>query len=217
MNLKDGYLTRPLEALDELAIRNELSPETKSRIAEIEIHAELDSTNSRLMRLAACDSVPLGTVCLAECQTQGRGRIGRVWHTPPGGNICLSLLWRFNDFNAFSGLSLAIGVAIVRALRTAGVEGVGLKWPNDILWRERKLGGILVEVSGEAHDNHSVVIGIGLNVHIPPDRRHRPSVGRSQSNHRRPSAFPKPTDCPAARRTFSIVAELSYAGLAEPY
>ena len=170
MNLKDGYLTRPLEALDELAIRNELSPETKSRIAEIEIHAELDSTNSRLMRLAACDSVPLGTVCLAECQTQGRGRIGRVWHSPPGGNICLSLLWRFNDFNEFSGLSLAIGVAIVRALRTAGVEGVGLKWPNDILWRERKLGGILVEVSGEAHDNHSVVIGIGLNVHIPPDR-----------------------------------------------
>ena len=65
---------------------------------------------------------------------------------------------------------MAIGVAIVRALRTAGVEGVGLKWPNDILWRERKLGGILVEVSGEAHDNHSVVIGIGLNVHIPSDR-----------------------------------------------
>ncbi len=170
MNPKGYCLSRPFEVLDEHAIRKELSPATKSRIAEIEIHGELDSTNSRLMGLASNDSVPVGTVCLAECQTQGRGRIGRVWHTPFGGNICLSLLWRFEDFNAFSGLSLAVGVSIVRGLRSVGVEGVGLKWPNDILWRGRKLGGILLEVSGEAHGRYAVVIGIGLNVHIPAER-----------------------------------------------
>jgi len=168
--IKAGYLSHHLEALDEMAIWKELSSATKSRIAEIEIHSELDSTNSRLMALASCNSVPSGTVCLAEYQTQGRGRIGRVWHTPPGGNICLSLLWRFKNFDSFSGLSLAVGVSIAKALRTAGIEGVGLKWPNDILWRERKLGGILVEASGEAQGSHAVVIGIGINVHIPSNR-----------------------------------------------
>ena len=166
-----GYcLSRPVELLDGQAIQKALSPATKPQIAEIEIHDELDSTNSRLMGLASGGSASAGTVCLAEYQTKGRGRVGRVWHTPFGGNICLSLLWRFEDFNAFSGLSLAVGVAIVRALRTEGVPGVGLKWPNDILWRGSKLGGILLEVSGEAHGRYAVVIGIGLNVHIPAGR-----------------------------------------------
>lgn len=161
-----GYcLARPLEWLEETAIRRELSQTALSALADIEIHDELDSTNTRLMGLAAANSS--GAVCLAEFQTAGRGRVGRVWLSPFGGNICLSMLWWFEDQTAFSGLSLAVGVAIARALHSAGVDGVGLKWPNDILWQGRKLGGILLEVSGEAHGRYAVVIGIGLNIHLP--------------------------------------------------
>ncbi len=164
-----GYgLTRPLELLDEKPIREELTQTANKLIAKIEIHDELDSTNTRLMGLAASSSSPAGTVCLAEFQTAGRGRVGRVWKSPLGGNICLSILWWFEGQTAFSGLSLAVGVAIIRALRLAGVDDVGLKWPNDILWQGAKLGGILLEVAGEAHGRYAVVIGIGLNRHISP-------------------------------------------------
>ena len=162
-----GYrLARPLELLDAATIRHSLGETTHRRISGLEIHDELDSTNTYLMAQAAAGA-PGGTVCLAESQTAGRGRIGRAWQSPFGGSICLSLLWRFEDHGAVAGLSLAVGVAIHRALRRAGVEGVGLKWPNDLLWQGRKLGGILLEVSGEAHGRCAVVVGIGLNVHIP--------------------------------------------------
>ncbi len=164
-----GYgLSRPFEQLDEAAIRRFLSAAADAQLGSIEIHDELDSTNSRLMGLAATSHPKAGAVCLAEFQTAGRGRAGRVWHSPWGGNVCLSLLWWFDELKAFSGLSLAVGVAVARALRGAGVDGVGLKWPNDILWQGRKLGGSLLEVSGEAHGRYAVVIGIGINVHIPP-------------------------------------------------
>jgi BirA family biotin operon repressor/biotin-[acetyl-CoA-carboxylase] ligase len=96
--------------------------------------------------------------------------LGRTWLSPFGGNICLSVLWHFDDHSVIAGLSLAVGVAVTRALIKAGVSGVGLKWPNDILWQGRKLGGILVEVSGEVHGRHAVIIGIGLNVYISPER-----------------------------------------------
>ena len=163
-----GYrLIRPLELLDETAIRSGLSPAVQALIPCLDLHDELDSTNTHLLGLAATASPNAGTVCLAEFQTAGRGRIGRVWQSPFGGNIFLSLLWWFEDHTAFAGLSLAIGVAIVRALRLAGVDGIALKWPNDILWQGKKLGGILVEVSGETHGRYAVVIGIGLNIHIP--------------------------------------------------
>ena len=101
-------------------------------------------------------------------QTAGRGRFGRQWISPFGRNIYLSLLWRFSEgHSSLSGLSLATGVAIVRALKKIGVDDVGLKWPNDIYWRRRKLGGILVEVLGEANGPCTVVIGLGINFYIP--------------------------------------------------
>ncbi len=163
-----GYrLARPLELLSGTAIADELSTLATKYLAAIEIHDELDSTNSYLMAKAA-SGIPRGTVCLAEYQTAGRGRIGRSWQSPFGGNICLSLLWRFDEHAAVSGLSLAVGVAVVRALHRLGLGNIGLKWPNDILWKGRKLGGVLLEVSGEAHGRCSVVIGIGINFHLPP-------------------------------------------------
>jgi len=163
-----GYrLAQPLELLDEAKIVAELSATAKTRLAGLEIHDQLDSTNTYLMGKAAAGA-PGGSACLAEFQTAGRGRIGRAWQSPFGGNICLSLLGRFADHASVAGLSLAVGVAIIRALRLAGLEDAGLKWPNDILWRERKLGGILLEVSGETHGHCAVVIGIGLNVRMSP-------------------------------------------------
>ncbi len=161
-----GYrLARPLDLLDEAAILGELAEAAKTRLTRLEIHDQLDSTNTYMMNQAALGQ-PSGCACLAEFQTAGKGRIGRSWLSPFGSNICLSLLWRFEDHAAVAGLSLAVGVALIRALRRAGVDGLGLKWPNDLLWQERKLGGILLEVSGEAHGRCAVVIGVGLNVRM---------------------------------------------------
>lgn len=162
-----GYrLERTLELLSEASIRAFLSRSVQGLTFHLEIHDQLDSTSTHLAKKPAAGP----TVCLAEAQTHGRGRLGRTWLSPFGGNICLSVLWHFDDHSAIAGLSLAVGVAVTRALIKAGVSGVGLKWPNDILWQGRKLGGILVEVSGEVHGRHAVIIGIGLNVYIPPGR-----------------------------------------------
>jgi len=162
-----GYrLNRPLELLCETSIRGYLSEPASALASSLEIHDELDSTNSHLARQAAAGAA----VCLAEVQSAGRGRVGRIWLSPLGGNIYLSVLWHFDDHSAFAGLSLAVGVAVIRALRQAGVDGANLKWPNDILWHARKLGGILLEASGEAHGRHAIMIGIGLNLYMPPGR-----------------------------------------------
>jgi BirA family biotin operon repressor/biotin-[acetyl-CoA-carboxylase] ligase len=162
-----GYrLARSLELLDENAIAAALSDSARALLAELEIHDELDSTNTRLMQRGA-QGAAAGTVCLAERQTAGRGRLGREWRSPFGGNVFLSLLWRFEEHAAVAGLSLAAGVAVARALERVGVRDAGLKWPNDILWRDGKLGGILLEIAGEAHGGCAVVIGIGLNLFIP--------------------------------------------------
>ena len=163
-----GYrLASPLELLDAARIHAALSPEAAALLASLDIHAEIDSTNAQLMRRAA-QGAPSGSVCLAEAQSQGRGRIGRSWVSPFGSNVYLSLLWRYDEPSRIGGLSLAAGVGVARALEGLGVVGVGLKWPNDLLLEERKLGGILIEVAGEAHGGCAAVIGIGLNRTLPP-------------------------------------------------
>jgi BirA family biotin operon repressor/biotin-[acetyl-CoA-carboxylase] ligase len=160
-------LSRPVEWLDERRIGESLAPPACDLMARLEIHDELDSTNTHLLR-AASEGAPSGTVCLAESQRTGKGRGGRVWVSPFGSNIYLSILWHFDRQEAMEGLSLAAGVAVVRALRRAQITELNLKWPNDILWRERKLGGILIEASGEAGGRHVVVVGVGLNTYVPP-------------------------------------------------
>ena len=106
----------------------------------------------------------------AEQQSAGRGRRGRQWVSPFASNLYLSLLWEFEQgAAALEGLSLAVGVAAVRALTACGVSGVALKWPNDVLAAGRKLGGILIEISGDATGSCQVVIGIGINVAMPED------------------------------------------------
>ena len=103
---------------------------------------------------------------IAAEQTAGRGRRGRNWFASPGDSLTFSLLWRFAPGTAPAGLSLAVGVAVVRALAKVGAGEAALKWPNDILQDGRKLGGILVELLPGAP--HAAVIGIGINLHLPP-------------------------------------------------
>ncbi|MDO9140697.1 MAG: bifunctional biotin--[acetyl-CoA-carboxylase] ligase/biotin operon repressor BirA [Methylobacter sp.] len=163
-----GYrLDKPLELLAVAAINAALNPQTGDLISALDIHHQIDSTNRYLVE-AAQHNAPSGSVCFAEYQTAGKGRRGRQWVSPYGSNIYLSILWRFQQGPAsISGLSLAIGVAVIRALRQHQINGIGLKWPNDIYHQGKKLGGILVEVSGESDGPCSAVIGLGLNLFMP--------------------------------------------------
>jgi BirA family biotin operon repressor/biotin-[acetyl-CoA-carboxylase] ligase len=131
---------------------------------DIDVLPVCDSTNSELLQRAEAGAVS-GTVLVAEQQTAGRGRQGRTWFAAPGDSLTFSLLWRFAPGTAPAGLSLAVGVAVARALASQGVEAQ-LKWPNDVLRAGRKLGGILVELVPGAP--HAAVIGIGLNLRLPP-------------------------------------------------
>ncbi len=162
-----GYrLEKAIDWLDAAEIEQAMRKTSRALLSELEIHQRIDSTNSYLMN-RALDGAGAGTVCLAEYQMAGKGRRGREWVSPFGSNIYLSILWRFQQGPAvLAGLSLAAGVAAIRALRSLDIHSLGLKWPNDIYWRDRKLGGILVEVSGEANGPCCVVLGIGLNISL---------------------------------------------------
>lgn len=147
-------------------INAQLSNITSALISKLEIFSVIDSTNNYLMTRAQTDS-PSGNVCLAETQTAGKGRRGRQWISPQGQNIYGSFLWRFHDAQALNGLSLAIGVGVIRALNKLGIFHVDLKWPNDIYSDGKKLGGILIEVTTHSNCSVSAVIGLGLNVSLP--------------------------------------------------
>ncbi len=166
-----GYrLLRPLELLDEAVIRSGLKADANKRIGAFHIHDRIDSTN-RFLASVLCGPESNGSICLAESQTAGKGRNGRSWISPFGNNIYMSLALRYPDGpEALSGLSLAVGVAVVRTLSTLGVPDIRLKWPNDIVWNGKKLGGILIELFGDAHGPCSVIIGLGLNCAMSPDQ-----------------------------------------------
>jgi len=125
----------------------------------------VESTNSYLMADNSLVDPSHYVICMAERQTAGRGRRGRVWHSPYARNIYLSLSFNLQGgVESLDGLSLALGVAVAKCLSSQGVKGIGLKWPNDILVDGKKLAGILVELKGEAEQGWKVVAGLGLNV-----------------------------------------------------
>lgn len=163
-----GYrLAQDLDLLQQDRIISQLDTAARPLLRELEIHHELDSTSKHLLRRAA-DGAATGTACFAETQTGGRGRRGRTWVSPFGANIYLSVLWRFAQGPAaLSGLSLAIGVAVLEAVQAQGIDSCGLKWPNDVLWEGRKLAGVLLDLNAEACGPSTVVVGIGLNVRMP--------------------------------------------------
>jgi BirA family biotin operon repressor/biotin-[acetyl-CoA-carboxylase] ligase len=128
-------------------------------IKKISVFPILDSSNEWALHHADC-----GEVCLAETQTAGRGRRGRQWHSPPNSNLYLSLKYCFDDIPVHMGLlSLVVAIAVAECLQAIGVRGHGIKWPNDIVHQHKKLAGILIERKGQTN---TVVIGIGLNVHM---------------------------------------------------
>jgi BirA family transcriptional regulator, biotin operon repressor / biotin---[acetyl-CoA-carboxylase] ligase len=132
----------------------------------IEILPEVDSTNRYMFTHA---NPVAGAVCMAEAQPAGRGRAGRRWIATPHSNLMLSITWYFPSATPLSGLSLAAGVAVADAIRTYGVAGVGLKWPNDVLWKGRKLGGLLVETRPGPQRQTLAVIGVGINAYLAPE------------------------------------------------
>ncbi len=160
-----GYrLPATAGALDGERIRELLSQTANTRIGRLDTSWTVGSTNTILME-RPIGLVGSGEALLAEYQTGGRGRRGRSWIAPPGGAICLSMSWVFAQVPRDLGsLGLVIGVCALRALRSLGVPEARLKWPNDLLVRGRKLGGILIELRAESAGPACVVIGIGLNV-----------------------------------------------------
>lgn len=158
-----GYrLSAPLLWIDKEKINLALG--NQARFFDLEIADCLVSTNNRLLEKAV-QGAPQCSCVIAEMQLAGRGRRGREWHASLGGSLTFSMLWRFNQGVGFlSGLSLAVGVALIRALKQAGVLGVGLKWPNDVLHQHRKLAGILIELQGDMLGPSAAVIGIGINL-----------------------------------------------------
>jgi BirA family biotin operon repressor/biotin-[acetyl-CoA-carboxylase] ligase len=137
----------------------------------VEVVDQVDSTSSELMRRAQRRDVH-GNALAAEWQTAGRGRRGRTWTAIVGGSLTFSLGWRFEQGAGFlGGLSLAIGVAVVRALEAEGFRDIALKWPNDLIHRHMKVGGILIDLNGDALGPTTSVIGVGLNIRLPQAAR----------------------------------------------
>lgn len=135
--------------------------------ADVEVVAFLESTNAYLLQKAAT-GLAHGSSVFTEFQTRGRGRRGRSWEMSWGEGLAFSVLWRFErGAAALSGLSLAVGVALVRGLANFGADDVKLKWPNDLIYAGRKLGGILIELNGDIDGPCSAVIGVGINIHRP--------------------------------------------------
>lgn len=166
-----GYrLPWPIQLLDAARIRAALPAATAAKLGALEVHWELDSTSSELQRRG--DAAADLSMVFSESQSAGRGRRGREWLSPPGLNLYLSCVKRFDTgFASLSGLSLALGVIVLRALQAQGIAGAGLKWPNDVLaaapnGTTGKLAGILVELNGEYLGPCTAIIGIGLNLRL---------------------------------------------------
>lgn len=163
-----GYrLAEPISLLDRQAILDALPPDLAQKMAVFDVRPDLDSTNRWVME----KRVEPGrwVVCTADYQHQGRGRRGRPWRSPPASSVMVSVAVREPlPVKALYCASLIIGVAVARAIRhTTGVE-MALKWPNDLYYRQQKLGGILCELQGNPLDQPVLVIGIGLNVNKAP-------------------------------------------------
>ena len=153
-----GYsLPDPIQLLDEALIKSQIE---QGMIAVLPV---IDSTNQYL--LERLNSLQPGDACIAEYQQAGRGRRGRQWFSPFGANLYFSMYWRLEQGPAAAvGLSLVIGIVMAEVLRGLGASEVRVKWPNDLYLDDRKLAGILVELTGKTGDAAQIVIGAGINL-----------------------------------------------------
>ncbi|CEG56259.1 biotin--[acetyl-CoA-carboxylase] ligase [Legionella fallonii] len=162
--LKDLPLSQSIRALSILAAEREGTERKTGMYTQVHedsstvVTKQLSSTVE--FRMSSID------ICCAEIQTQGRGRFGRNWHSPFGENIYCSSRWNLNcDLSRLSGLSLITSLAVLATINEFSPSSdIKIKWPNDILWRDKKLCGSLIEIIAESHGNAQVIIGIGLNV-----------------------------------------------------
>lgn len=164
-----GYkLPQPVTLLDEQSILGVLTELVVigDQSLHLEVHDHLPSSNSYLMQ--NIDTARHATCVAANLQSGGRGRRGRSWHAGLGASLTFSLLWRFQcGASALSGLSLAVGIGLMRCLHQLGVKDSQLKWPNDVLINRQKLAGILIELQGDMEGPSTAVIGIGINLNLP--------------------------------------------------
>ena len=172
-----GYkLPQAVTLLDEQAVLNAIG-EHRAWF-NLEIHDHLESTNSYMMKKLSSGQSHASCVA-ANLQSNGRGRRGRSWQAGLGASLTFSLLWRFQcGASALSGLSLAVGVALIRALHSFGINQAQLKWPNDVLivadnQSPEKLAGILIELQGDMEGPSAAVIGVGINLNLPTKIRER--------------------------------------------
>ncbi|MGI9295270.1 MAG: biotin--[acetyl-CoA-carboxylase] ligase, partial [Pseudomonadales bacterium] len=163
-----GYrIAGGIDLLDAASITAGMTTLSRNLLSRLDVRETVGSTNAEAMAqiAAGCGS---GYVCTAEQQSAGRGRRGRQWVSPYARNLYISAVWEYSQGAAvLEGMSLAVGVVVARALKACGVAPVQLKWPNDVLHEGAKLGGILLEMTGDAAGACQVVVGIGLNVSMP--------------------------------------------------
>ena len=164
-----GYrLNQPITLLNQTQIKQHISDPDLRKKLDIHIFDSINSTNSYLKTYSHLeqDHIP---VCLAEQQTQGRGRMQRLWYSPFAANIYCSSRWQFDaEISKLPSLSLVVGLAIINMLARIGIQDdIKIKWPNDIMWKNKKLAGILIEAIIETHHRSQVIIGIGINVNMP--------------------------------------------------
>lgn len=166
-----GYrVSGGFELYESELILGQLKEAAASQLSNLEVFKSIESTNKYAREKAERESCS-GAVILAEQQSAGRGRRGKTWVSPFAANIYLSIVWDFEQgAQALEGLSLAVGVAVKRALNAHGVDGVQLKWPNDIYIEGQKLGGILLEMIGDPAGQCSVIVGVGINLAMPADQ-----------------------------------------------
>ncbi|MBK0099589.1 bifunctional biotin--[acetyl-CoA-carboxylase] ligase/biotin operon repressor BirA [Erwinia sp. S63] len=153
-----GYsLPAPIQLLNEADILSHLHQ------PDLDVIPVIDSTNQYL--LDRMDQLPSGHACIAEYQQAGRGRRGRKWFSPFGSNLYLSMYWRLEQGPAAAmGLSLVIGIVMAEVIQSLGAPDVRVKWPNDLYLNDRKLAGILVELTGKTGDAAQIVMGAGVNL-----------------------------------------------------
>lgn len=153
-----GYqLDAPMNLLNADSVNKNIKGEPASVIPVI------DSTNQYLIQRIS--ELKSGDVCIAEYQSAGRGRRGRQWISPFGRNLYLSMYWKLEQGPAAAiGLSLVVGVIMAEVLQKLGADGVKVKWPNDLYLNDKKLSGILVELTGKTGDVAHIVTGIGINI-----------------------------------------------------
>lgn len=145
---------------------NAINDSVRARLDIVEVFSELGSTSSYLLSQAGPEPGHC-RIALADQQTAGRGRMGKVWQSPRSSGLYLSAAYTFARMpRNFSCLTLAVGVGVTAALSDVGANGVELKWPNDLVLKNGKLGGILTELQSVKRGSESVtvIIGIGLNL-----------------------------------------------------